>query len=138
MIIWNIVPWTALTSSLFGIFSGYAAIYLPRNILIIIFLLFLLWVAIRTFLINDKIKQANIHETNKIIPLGIGMLSGTVSGFTGIGGGGISTPLMLITGLVKNIQAAPTSNAIMMFTALFASISFAIAIKSGCLTNAAS
>lgn len=127
VIIWNIVPWIALTSSLFAILSGYAATFLPRNILIIIFLLFLLWVAIRTFLINDKIKRVNIQETNKIIPFGIGTLSGTVSGFTGIGGGGISTPLMLITGLVKNIQAAPTSNAIMMFTALFASISFAIA-----------
>jgi len=119
VIIWDIVPWIALTSSLFAVLSGYVATFLPRNILIIIFLLFLLWVAIRTFLINDKIKRVNIHETNKIIPLGIGMLSGTISGFTGIGGGGISTPLMLITGLVKNIQAAPTSNAIMMFTALF-------------------
>ncbi len=127
VIIWNIVPWIALTSSMFAFLSGYAATFLPRNILIIIFLIFLLWVAIRTFLINDKIRRVNIHETNKIIPLGIGVLSGTISGFTGIGGGGISTPLMLITGLVKNIQAAPTSNAIMMFTAFFASISFAIA-----------
>ena len=49
------------------------------------------------------------------------------SGFTGIGGGGITTPLMLITGLVRNVQAAPTSNAIMIFTAFFASLSFATA-----------
>ena len=32
----------------------------------------------------------------------------------------------MITGITKNIQAAPTSNAIMIFTALFASLSYAL------------
>lgn len=124
VIVWRIVPWIALTSSIFSFSSAKVAVYLPPNILIIIFLVLVLWVALRTFLINEN---KNIKERNNIaIPLGIGTLSGTISGFTGIGGGGITTPLMLISGITKNIQAAPTSNAIMIFTALFASISYAI------------
>ena len=124
VIVWRIVPWIALTSSIFSFSSAKAAVYLPQNILIIIFLVFILWVALRTFLINEN---KNIKERKHIaVPLGIGSLGGTISGFTGIGGGGITTPLMLIEGITKNIQAAPTSNAIMIFTALFASLSYAL------------
>ena len=124
VIVWKVVPWIALTSSIFSFSAAKAAVYLPQNILIIIFLVFIFWVAARTFLINDK----NVTKERKHIafPLGIGSLSGTISGFTGIGGGGITTPLMLISGITKNIQAAPTSNAIMIFTALFASLSYAL------------
>lgn len=127
VIVWQIVPWIALTSSLFSFVSAKVSQYLAQDILVIIFLIFLTWVAVRTFLITEKTHKANYNYDNKILPLGIGSLSGTTAGFTGIGGGGITTPLMLITGLVKNVQAAPTSNAIMIFTAFFASISFALA-----------
>ncbi len=124
VIVWRIVPWIALTSSIFSFTSVKIAVHLPQTILILIFLLFLLWVALRTFLIKNDIKSSK--SNNVSIPLGIGSLSGTISGFTGIGGGGITTPLMLISGITKNIQAAPTSNAIMIFTALFASLSYAL------------
>lgn len=124
VIIWKIVPWIALMSSIFSFFAAKTAVYLPQNVLIIIFLVFILWVASRTFLIKENIK---IKEKKHVaIPLSIGSLSGTISGFTGIGGGGITTPLMLISGITKNIQAAPTSNAIMIFTTLFASLSYAL------------
>ena len=125
VIVWEIVPWIAITASLFAFISAWAAPYLSEKILIIIFILFLFWVAIRTFLISNK--EGNINNSySKWLPLGIGSLSGSISGFTGIGGGGITTPLILVTKLVKNIQAAPTSNAIMIFTTLFASFSFAL------------
>ena len=127
VIIWKIVPWIALTSSLFAYISASLSTVLPEKILIIIFILFLLYFAIRTFLISPKEEREKPPPDSKLIPLGIGTLSGSISGVTGIGGGGISTPLMLVTGLTKNVQASPTSNAIMIFTAFFASLSFAFA-----------
>ena len=127
VIIWGIVPWIALTSSLFAFLSARISTYLPEKILIALFILFLLWVALRTFLIKESRDQRQTKNVHRILPLGIGSLSGIISGMTGIGGGGITTPLMLISGLVRNIQAAPTSNAIMIFTTLFATISFATA-----------
>jgi uncharacterized membrane protein YfcA len=127
VIVWQIVPWIAFSSSLFAYISATLSTIIPEKILVIIFILFLLYFAIRTFLIPKEKEHKSKSSHSKLIPLGIGSLSGLISGVTGIGGGGITTPMMLVTGLAKNIQAAPTSNAIMIFTAFFASLSFAIA-----------
>ena len=127
VIVWKIVPWIALSSSVFAYISASLSTIIPEKILIIIFILFLFYFAIRTFLITKEKEHTGTKSQSKLIPLGIGSLSGLISGVTGIGGGGISTPMMLVTGLAKNIQASPTSNAIMIFTAFFASLSFAIA-----------
>jgi len=125
VIVWKIVPWIAVTSALFAYMSARISTILPEKILVIIFFLFLFYFAIRTFLINEEQNQPTSLSNSRILPLGIGAISGIISGVTGIGGGGITTPMMLVTGLVRNVQAAPTSNAIMIFTALFGSLSFA-------------
>ncbi len=126
VIVWQIVPWIALASSVCAFISAQISTILPETILIIVFLLFLFYIAIRTFLIPDEKEHTAIRHHTRALPLGIGTISGLISGITGIGGGGVTTPMMLIAGLVKNIQAAPTSNAIMIFTTFFASLSFAI------------
>jgi uncharacterized membrane protein YfcA len=126
VIIWRIVPWIALTSSLFSFLAARLAILLPEKILISIFIFFLLWVTVQTFMISTTRKDKSLNNPGKIIPLSIGVFSGTISGTTGVGGGAITTPLMLISGLVNNIQVTPTSNAVMIFTTLFGSISFAL------------
>ena len=127
VIVWSIVPWIAGPSICFAIISARLSLILPTQILIIIFLVFLFYLAIHTFLIKEICTRNINTKIKSILSTGIGVLSGTFSGFTGIGGGGITTPVILITGLANNIQAAPTSNAIMMFTAFFASLSYAIA-----------
>jgi uncharacterized membrane protein YfcA len=126
VIVWRIVPWIAVTSSTFAFVSARLSTILPETVLIIIFLLFLLYVAVRTFLIRKEKEYDVGQRFPHALPLGIGTISGLISGVTGIGGGGITTPMMLVTGLVKNVQAAPISNAIMIFTAFFASLSFAL------------
>ncbi len=127
VIVWKIVPWIAFASSLFAYISATWSRIIPENILVIIFILFLFYVAIRTFLIREEGKHSGAISKSKLIPIGIGILSGLISGVTGIGGGGVTTPMMLVTGLAKNVQASPTSNAIMIYTAFFASLSFAFA-----------
>jgi uncharacterized membrane protein YfcA len=125
VIVWSIVPWIAVTSGTFAFLAAYISTSLPERVLILVFLLFLIWVAARTFLIKDFAAGDCVAISNKWIPLGIGALSGTISGLTGIGGGGITTPLTLVARLVSNVQASPTSNAIMIITASCASLSFA-------------
>jgi hypothetical protein len=127
VIVWSIVPWIALTSSFFAFISAELSTVLPETVLVLIFLIFLLNVAIRTFLIPHETAHNPPKSHSRLLPLAIGTASGLISGVTGIGGGGITTPMMLVTRLVKNIQAAPTSNAIMIFTTFFASLAFAIA-----------
>jgi uncharacterized membrane protein YfcA len=125
VIIWKVVPWIAISSSFFAFISARLSTVLPEKILVIIFFLLLFYFAIRTFSIRKEKKLLIDESHSRLIPLGIGTISGLISGVTGIGGGGITTPMMLVTGITKNIQAAPTSNAIMIFTAFFASLSFA-------------
>lgn len=125
VIVWKIVPWIAVPSSFFAFISARLSTVLPEKFLVIIFLLFLFYFTIRTFLISKAEEHSVSVSHSRLLPFGIGTISGLISGVTGIGGGGITTPMMLVTGLVKNVQTAPTSNAIMIFTAFFASLSFA-------------
>ena len=126
VVVWPIVPWIAFASSFFAFISARLSIILPEKILVVIFLLFLFYTAMRTFLIKKDNQPRGNPRFKHLLPLGIGSISGLISGVTGIGGGGITTPMMLVGGLVKNTEASPTSNAIMVFTTFFASLSFAL------------
>jgi uncharacterized membrane protein YfcA len=126
VIVWKIVPWIAVASSICAFAAARLSIILPETILVLIFILFLFYTAIRTFLITKEDGQSPTSTPSRWLPIGIGSLSGFISSITGIGGGGITTPLMLVSGLVNNIQASPTSNAIMIFTTFFASLSLAL------------
>jgi uncharacterized membrane protein YfcA len=127
VIVWKIVPWIAMTSASCGYFSAKIATVLPVKTLLIIFLLFLFYIILQLFFTKSIKPKDTVLKLKNLLAVGIGGLSGTLSGFTGIGGGGITTPLMLIMGLTNNTQVAPTSNAIMIFTTLFTSLSFASA-----------
>lgn len=126
VIVWRVVPWIAFTSAIFAYLSAALATRLPEKLLILIFLVVLCFLALRTFLITKEPERQNQTDHTKIVSFGIGCLSGIVGGMTGVGGGGISTSLMLVSGLTKNVQATPTANAIMIFTSFFASLSFAL------------
>ncbi|MBN2333837.1 MAG: sulfite exporter TauE/SafE family protein [Deltaproteobacteria bacterium] len=121
---WSVVFWLACGSSLFAFTAARLAPLLPEALLIGIMMVFLLYLAYRTFRLGT-IKAREKGRKSPLRSFGIGATSGTVAGFTGIGGGGITTPLMLVSGLVVNETAAPTSNAIMIFTAVAACISYA-------------
>jgi uncharacterized membrane protein YfcA len=126
LINWRIVPWIAAPSALFAFFSARLSAHLNERLLILIFLLFLIFTAVRTLMVSESAKEFQPGKTKKrIVPFGIGMISGMIASATGIGGGGVTTPLMLVTGLVGNTQAAPTSNAIMIFTSLAGSAGYA-------------
>jgi uncharacterized membrane protein YfcA len=126
LINWRIVPWIAVPSALFAFFSAKLSTHLNERLLIFIFLLFLIITAVRTLRISESKNEVQEgKDTKRMIPFGIGMISGLIASATGIGGGGVTTPLMLITGLVRNLQAAPTSNAIMIFTSLAGSTGYA-------------
>jgi len=122
---WSVVFWIAFGAALFSYTAARIAPYLPESWLIMIMMGFLFYVAVRTLMM----KNIKAHKPGKygarLIPFGIGAASGTVAGFTGIGGGGITTPLMLVAGLVENQTAAPTANAVMIFTSLAGALSYA-------------
>jgi uncharacterized membrane protein YfcA len=103
VVVWRIVPWTAFSSSLFALIAGKLATILPEKSLIISYILFLFWLALRTFSIKKETSRKSSGEYPKLLPFGIGCFSGFVSGMTGVGGGGITMSLMLVSGLTKNV-----------------------------------
>ncbi len=127
VVVWRVVPLIATASALCAFIFARISTVVPEKILIGIFLLMLLYFAVRLFILKRDDRASGVMKKSLLIPLGIGSASGTLSGLTGVGGGGITTPLMLVTGLTGDVEAAPTSNAIMIFTSLFASLSFAMA-----------
>ena len=125
LVLWRTVLWVAIGSSICAALAARIAPLLPEKGLVGFMLIILLILAWKTFTIGtitDKKRENSGHKN----ALGIGSLSGLVAGFTGIGGGGVTTPLMLVAGLVKNRSAAPTSNAIMIFTAGAGAIAYAL------------
>ncbi len=85
-------------SFLFAIVGAYISQFIPKNIILGIFILFLLFSSFM-FLFNKKKKQENYRSDRPYIWLSsIGVFAGLLSGLLGIGGGGIISPLMLILG----------------------------------------
>jgi len=122
---WSVVFWIAFGAALFSYTAARVAPHLPESWLIMIMMAFLFYIAIRTLMMKSIKPHNPKNRGARLMPFGIGAASGTVAGFTGIGGGGITTPLMLVSGLVENQTAAPTSNAIMIFTSLAGILSYA-------------
>lgn len=126
LINWRTVFLIATFSSITSFLAARTTTYISEVILIIIFIVFVFFMAYKTFvLVNITIKEES--SSSKVLPsIGIGSVSGLISGFTGVGGGAVTTPMMLVTGIARNEQAAPISNGIMIFTASFAAFAFAI------------
>ncbi len=125
LIDWKIVLWVAIGSGICAALAARSAPLLPEKTLVGIMLAVLFALAWKTFNL-DHLKEKKSPPSGHKAALGIGSLSGLVAGFTGIGGGGVTTPLMLVAGLVKNRSAAPTSNAIMIFTAGAGALTYAL------------
>lgn len=85
-------------SFLFAILGAWISQFLPKNIILILFIGFLFFSGCM-FLFYKKNGTDNYREDKPYIALSaIGAFAGLISGMLGIGGGGIISPLMLMLG----------------------------------------
>jgi len=127
MVHWNIVIRVALGSGICAVIAGFIAPNLPEKVLVGLLILVLLMLAWKTFRIGSvEVKEIANKKKKNLTALAIGSLGGLIAGFTGIGGGGITTSLMLVAGITKNRTTVPTSNAIMIFTTSAGAITYAL------------
>ncbi len=126
MIIWQVVLLVAVFASIVSYIAGLSATMMPREYLMIIFILFLLFMSVRTyFLKNNRIKNSeNTRRARILSAIKIGSLAGAISGLTGVAGGSVITPLLMNSGRIDMNKVVPTSNSIMLFTTFFASFAF--------------
>lgn len=126
MLPWSVVLLIAFFAAAASFAAGLTGTYLPQEMLILLFILFLLFMIVNTFLIKENPK-AQKNSSKLLLATKIGLTTGVVSGLTGVGGGLIATPLLLSSPSVKNEQAVPVSNGVMLFTTFFAVLAFMFA-----------
>ena len=83
-------------SFLFAIVGAYISIYIPKKIILVLFIAFLFFSGFM-FLFYRKKQLENYRSNRPYVLLSlIGAFAGLISGLLGIGGGGIISPLMLM------------------------------------------
>jgi len=98
-----------ISSFLFAIVGAYISKYIPNRIILILFIGFLLFSGLM-FLFHTKKEKEKYRKDIPITRLSIiGAFSGVLSGILGIGGGGIISPLMLLSGFNPKKTAAITA-----------------------------
>ncbi len=116
LVIWPVVFWIALGSGIFSFLGATLAQHLPEKILVAGLLAIILALAWKTFFLPGEKLTPRVRRRQKYLPVLIGAAGGTIAGLTGIGGGAVIMPLILIANLAENRRAAPTSIAVMIFT----------------------
>jgi hypothetical protein len=134
----NILLKTALIIGLSSAVSVFlvskAAINLPGDTLKKIFSVIIILVGIRMLLQKTKTEQENGDNNinnNYFITVIVGVLSGTVAAFTGLGGGVFIIPLMHYVQKIPIKQSIGTSTAAIFITSIAGVISYIINVPSG-------
>lgn len=107
----------AVTSMLGGFGAGYLTTLLPDDIVSLVFILFMVIIAVRTFFMQQPTVDEEAVTSRMGPALGIGLFSGAVGGATGTGGGAVLVPLALMAGLTSNSRVVALSNTVMAATA---------------------
>ena len=127
LVVWQVVPLIASASIIGALVGSHLAGVLSGNVLKIIFGLFLIYAGLRLLAVKTN-GEIGTNLTNlkdkKLLLLLIGILSGFVSGLTGLGGGIVAIPLLISLLNIPIKSLAGTSSAIMIFTAVAATVGY--------------
>jgi len=119
---WELAAWLALGSIVGSYLAAWITSTLPENFTLLLFLVLLVLVAWRTFLIQPrKVSEEDVRQ-RRALSVAIGVLAGIFGGATGTGGGAVLIPLALMAGIVVNERAVGLSNLVMVGTAIAGTI----------------
>lgn len=121
---WHLVFSISIFSLIASFLSGTIATHLSEKWLILGFVLFVFFLAWRLLWATKLKNQKVVKQLSKLRTSLIGLLSGTISGFAGVGGGAVITPLLISTKSVEQEKIVPVSNTIMFLTALSGVVAF--------------
>lgn len=135
---WKAAVYIGLSSAITVFLFSKIAILLPGEILKQSFSIVLIVVALKMLFekkgIHSDLEKNKPEVLNKWICLGIGMLSGAIAAFSGLGGGVFVIPLMHYLMKVPFKKAVGTSSAAILITAVAGVISYFINSPAGAVT----
>lgn len=120
-------PWrqaaTLIAGSIVGGYVGaWMTAFMTDRAVTWIFVAVVTFLGIRMLLHKEKRAEAHAVSARHAVGLGIGVVTGVVAGMTGIGGGNIMVPLVLLAGLIANEKVVLLSNMVMIGTSLASSV----------------
>lgn len=124
---WRLAGVVATTSVTGGYAAGWATSRMPETPVTLIFIVLLLLLAARTFLLKPRVVgEGDVRERGGVAAA-IGLVTGVFSGATGTGGGAVMIPLALMTGIATNEQVVTLSNHVMVATCLAGTLAHLLA-----------
>jgi uncharacterized membrane protein YfcA len=95
---------------------------IPKNVLIIVFVITVLATATRLTISTDSTGRADLTVAMALLLTTVGLLTGTLAGLLGIGGGVIMVPAMIVILGIEPVVAKGTSVAVIVPTAIMGTI----------------
>jgi len=95
---------------------------IPKNVLIVVFVITVLATATRLAISTDSTGRSDLTIAMAVLLVAVGLLTGTLAGLLGIGGGVIMVPAMIVILGIQPVVAKGTSVAVIVPTAIMGTI----------------
>jgi uncharacterized membrane protein YfcA len=119
---WTVALFLAIGAILGAIVGTHLLHVIPKNVLVIIFVITVLATASRLALSSDASGRSELTFAMILLLLTVGFISGTLAGLLGIGGGVIMVPAMVVLVGMVPVVAKGTSVAVIVPTAIMGTI----------------
>ncbi len=119
---WAVALCLAIGAILGAIVGTHLLQIIPKNALIIVFVVTVLATATRLAISTDSTGRADLTVSMALALVVIGVLTGTLAGLLGIGGGVIMVPVMVVILGMAPVVAKGTSVAVIVPTAIMGTI----------------
>jgi uncharacterized membrane protein YfcA len=119
---WGVALFLAI-GAIVGAIVGTTLLHIiPKNVLIVVFVITVLATATRLVVSTDSTGRVDLSVGMALLLVGVGLLTGTLAGLLGIGGGVIMVPAMVVLLGMVPVVAKGTSVAVIVPTAIMGTI----------------
>ncbi len=122
---WRLTGWLAAGSVAGGYAGAWSTALLPERAVTWIFVIVLALVALRLAFPEPNEPEKLPRQPQREMAILIGLTTGLISGATGVGGGAIMVPLVLLAAVASHKRVVAISNMVMVMTCLAATAAHA-------------